>query len=100
MIWNSYFFKSLSEKEESSLRPNHPAADINPADAARFDIKQDDDIRLINPKYSVLVKILVGGSRSSDKSFRENACFFVSLSYTSYFKCVIVVDIVLPIYYN
>jgi anaerobic selenocysteine-containing dehydrogenase len=40
----------------SSLRPNHPAADINPADAARLGIKQDDDIRISTPKDFIMVK--------------------------------------------
>jgi anaerobic selenocysteine-containing dehydrogenase len=40
----------------NSLRPNHPAADINPQDAARLGIKQDDQIRLATPKDSILVK--------------------------------------------
>ena len=34
----------------SSLRPNHPSADINPDDAVRLGIKQDDAIRLATPK--------------------------------------------------
>jgi anaerobic selenocysteine-containing dehydrogenase len=40
----------------NSLRPNHPAADISPADAARIGIKQDDAIRLSTPKDAIVVK--------------------------------------------
>jgi anaerobic selenocysteine-containing dehydrogenase len=40
----------------SSLRPNHPAADINPADAARLGIRQDETIRISTPKDSIVVK--------------------------------------------
>ena len=40
----------------NSLRPNHPAADINPADAARLGIKQDDAIRISTPKDAIAVK--------------------------------------------
>ncbi len=40
----------------SSLRPNHPSADINPNDAVRLGIKQDDAIRLATPKGSIMVK--------------------------------------------
>ena len=40
----------------NSLRPNHPAADISPADAARLGIKQDDAIRLSTPKDAIVVK--------------------------------------------
>jgi anaerobic selenocysteine-containing dehydrogenase len=40
----------------SSLRPQDPAADINPADAARLGIKQNDTIRLSSPKTSIIVK--------------------------------------------
>ena len=39
-----------------SLRPNHPAADINPVDAAREGIKQDDAIRISTPKDAIVVK--------------------------------------------
>jgi anaerobic selenocysteine-containing dehydrogenase len=41
----------------NSLRPNHPAADLNPADAARLGIKQDDAIRISTPKGSIRVKV-------------------------------------------
>jgi anaerobic selenocysteine-containing dehydrogenase len=40
----------------NSLRPNHPAADLNPADAARLGVKQDDAILLSTPKGSIRVK--------------------------------------------
>ena len=40
----------------SSLRPGHPAADINTEDAVRLGIKQDDSIRLATPKNSITVK--------------------------------------------
>ena len=40
----------------NSLRPNHPAADINPGDAARLGIKQDDAIRISTPKDFIAVK--------------------------------------------
>ncbi len=40
----------------NSLRPNHPSADINPADAARLGIKQDESIRISTPKDSIVVK--------------------------------------------
>jgi anaerobic selenocysteine-containing dehydrogenase len=40
----------------NSLRPNHPAADINPVDAARLVIKQDDAIRISTPKDMIVVK--------------------------------------------
>ncbi len=40
----------------SSLRPNHPAADLNPDDAARLGIGQDDDIRISTPKDAIVVK--------------------------------------------
>ncbi len=40
----------------NSLRPNHPAADLNPADATRLGIKQDDPIRVSTPKGSIRVK--------------------------------------------
>ena len=39
-----------------SLRPNHPAADISPADAERLGIKQDDTIRISTPKDAIIVK--------------------------------------------
>ncbi len=39
-----------------SLRPNHPAADMNPADAKRLGIDQDDSIRLSTPKDAIVVK--------------------------------------------
>jgi anaerobic selenocysteine-containing dehydrogenase len=39
-----------------SLRPNHPSADINPDDAARLGIKQNQDIKIITPKNSITVK--------------------------------------------
>jgi len=40
----------------NSLRPNHPAADINPADAARLGIQQDEAIRISTPKDAIVVK--------------------------------------------
>jgi anaerobic selenocysteine-containing dehydrogenase len=40
----------------NSLRPNHPAADISPGDAARLGIKQDDAIRISTPKDAIVVK--------------------------------------------
>ena len=40
----------------SSLRPNHPAADINPADAARLGIQQDEAVRISTPKDAIVVK--------------------------------------------
>jgi anaerobic selenocysteine-containing dehydrogenase len=40
----------------NSLRPNHPAADIHPADAARLGIKQDDAMRISTPKDAIAVK--------------------------------------------
>jgi len=40
----------------NSLRPNHPAADIHPADSARLGIKQDDAIRISTPKGAIVVK--------------------------------------------
>ena len=40
----------------NSLRPNHPAADISPTDAARLGIKQDDAIRISTPKDAIVVK--------------------------------------------
>ncbi|MGB6066895.1 MAG: molybdopterin-dependent oxidoreductase [Desulfomonilaceae bacterium] len=40
----------------NSLRPNHPAADMNPADAARLGIKKDEAIRISTPKDSIVVK--------------------------------------------
>jgi anaerobic selenocysteine-containing dehydrogenase len=40
----------------SGLRPNHPAADINPGDAARLGVGQDDLIRISTPKDAILVK--------------------------------------------
>jgi anaerobic selenocysteine-containing dehydrogenase len=39
-----------------SLRPNHPAADLNPSDAAGLGIKQDDAIRLSTPKDEIVVR--------------------------------------------
>ncbi|HBW37333.1 MAG TPA: hypothetical protein DEF89_19370 [Desulfosporosinus sp.] len=39
-----------------SLRPNHPAADISPVDAARLGLKQDDLIRISSPKDAIVVK--------------------------------------------
>ena len=39
-----------------SLRPNHPSADINPADAERLNIKTDDDLRISTPYGSSDVK--------------------------------------------
>jgi anaerobic selenocysteine-containing dehydrogenase len=40
----------------NSLRANHPAADIHPADAARLGIKQDDAMRISTPKDAIAVK--------------------------------------------
>ncbi len=40
----------------NSLRPNHPAADINPADAVRLGIRQDEEIRISTPKDAIVVK--------------------------------------------
>jgi anaerobic selenocysteine-containing dehydrogenase len=40
----------------NSLRPNHPAADISPADGACLGIKQDEVIRISTPKDSIIVK--------------------------------------------
>jgi anaerobic selenocysteine-containing dehydrogenase len=40
----------------NGLRPNHPAADINPADAARMGIKQDEVIRISTLKDAIVVK--------------------------------------------
>ena len=40
----------------NALRPNHPAADISPADAARLGIKQDEIIRISTPKDAIVVK--------------------------------------------
>jgi anaerobic selenocysteine-containing dehydrogenase len=40
----------------NSLRPNHPAADISPADGARLGVKQDDVIRISTPKDAIVVK--------------------------------------------
>jgi anaerobic selenocysteine-containing dehydrogenase len=40
----------------NSLRPNHPAADINPTDGARLGITQDDVIRISTPKDTIVVK--------------------------------------------
>jgi anaerobic selenocysteine-containing dehydrogenase len=39
-----------------SLRPNHPAADINPADAVHLGIQQDEAIRISTPKDTIVVK--------------------------------------------
>jgi len=39
-----------------SLRPNHPAADMNPSDASRLGISQDDSIRISSPKDAIVVK--------------------------------------------
>jgi len=39
-----------------SLRPNHPSADINPDDAAALGIKQDQNIKLVTHKNSIVVK--------------------------------------------
>lgn len=38
-----------------SLRPNHPAADLNPADAAAAGIAQGDEMRIATPQGSVTV---------------------------------------------
>ena len=40
----------------NSLRPNHPAADINPADAACLGIQQDEAVRISTPKDAIVVK--------------------------------------------
>jgi anaerobic selenocysteine-containing dehydrogenase len=40
----------------NALRPNHPAADISPTDAARLGIKQDEIIRISTPKDAIVVK--------------------------------------------
>lgn len=40
----------------ASLRPNHPAADINPDDGGRMGIAQGDAIRIATPQGSILVK--------------------------------------------
>jgi len=40
----------------SSLRPNHPSADINPDDAARLGVKQDEPIRISTPKGAIAVR--------------------------------------------
>ena len=40
----------------NSLRPDHPSADINPEDAVKLGIKQNDAIRIATPKDSIVVK--------------------------------------------
>ena len=40
----------------NGLRPNHPAADLSPSDAARMGIKQDEVIRISTPKGAIVVK--------------------------------------------
>ena len=40
----------------SSLRSNHPSADLNPGDASRLGIKQDDSIRISTPKDAIVLK--------------------------------------------
>jgi anaerobic selenocysteine-containing dehydrogenase len=40
----------------NSLRPNHPSVDINPADAGRIGVKQDDAVRISTPKDAIVVK--------------------------------------------
>lgn len=40
----------------SSLRPHFPSADLNPGDANRLGIKQDDSIRIATPKAEIQVK--------------------------------------------
>jgi anaerobic selenocysteine-containing dehydrogenase len=40
----------------NALRPNHPAADISPADAVSLGIKQDEIIRISTPKDAIIVK--------------------------------------------
>jgi len=40
----------------ASLRPNHPAADIHPDDAARLGIQQNENIRIVTEKASIAVK--------------------------------------------
>jgi anaerobic selenocysteine-containing dehydrogenase len=39
-----------------SLRPGHPSADLNPGDAARLGVKQDEAIRISTPRDAILVK--------------------------------------------
>ncbi len=40
----------------SSLRPNHPSADVNPADAARMGIGQDEAIRISTHRGAITVR--------------------------------------------
>ena len=40
----------------SSLRPQHPSADINPDDAAKLGIKQNDAVRIATPQGSIVMK--------------------------------------------
>lgn len=40
----------------SSLRQHHPSADINPEDAVKLGIRQDDSIRLSTPQDSIMLK--------------------------------------------
>ncbi|MCL5124628.1 MAG: molybdopterin-dependent oxidoreductase [Deltaproteobacteria bacterium] len=40
----------------NSLRPNHPAADINPYDAARLGLQQDETIRISTSRDAIVVK--------------------------------------------
>lgn len=40
----------------ASLRPDHPSADLNPADAKKQNISQGDTIRIITPKGTITVK--------------------------------------------
>jgi anaerobic selenocysteine-containing dehydrogenase len=40
-----------------SLRPDFPSADLNPADAARLNLKQGDAVRLATPKGAIEVKV-------------------------------------------
>ena len=40
----------------ASLRPNSPSADLNPADAARLGVQQDDVIRISTPRDAIVVR--------------------------------------------
>lgn len=40
----------------NSLRPNHPSADLNPADAGRLGVKQDEVIRISTQRDSIVVR--------------------------------------------
>jgi anaerobic selenocysteine-containing dehydrogenase len=41
----------------SSLRPNHPSADLNPVDAEALGLRQDDDVRLSTLMGAIRVKV-------------------------------------------